>query len=69
MQKVGIPEELGIQLSRLVQQNQIVIAGTLLNVYFKRFWKIDDVLASQYVIRYFRKYHEAQLDRYLTNNK
>jgi hypothetical protein len=63
-----ISEELITLLKRLVANGSIRIAGTVLFVYFKRCWQIDDELAAHYVIRYFQKYYPHQLDNHRKQN-
>jgi hypothetical protein len=62
--KKEIPEEVRVQLQRLVIQGQIMVAGAMLNTFFRRVWKIEDLLALQYVKRYFQKYFPVQLEKH-----
>jgi len=52
-------------LRQLVMQNQIRMAGLVLQTYFVRKWKIEQELAKRYVRGYFAKYYPKQLERYL----
>lgn len=63
-QKREIPEEVRVQVQRLTVQGQIMVAGAMLNTFFRRVWKVEDELASQYVKRYFQKYYPVQLEKH-----
>lgn len=45
-------------------QGEIRIAGTLLYVYFRREWKLEDNIAAYYITRYFEKYHGEHLKKH-----
>jgi hypothetical protein len=62
--KRKLPEDLIVLLKRLVQQGQIRIAGTLLYVYFRRSWQLEDDIAAYYMTRYFEKYHSDHLQKH-----
>lgn len=59
--KKGLPENLITTLRQLVMNGHIQMAGTVLYVYFKRSWKLDDQLSAYYVSRYFTKYFPSQV--------
>lgn len=59
-----IADDFRLLLKQLVINDSIRIAGTMLFVYFKRNWRIDDELAAHYVVRYFQKYFPNQLSRH-----
>lgn len=65
MEKKLIADEMTSLLRQLVMQNQIRMAGLVLQTYFIREWKIAEELANQYVRGYFAKYYPKQLDRHL----
>jgi hypothetical protein len=46
-------------------QNQIRMAGLVLQTYFVREWKIDEELANRYMRGYFAKFYPKQLERHL----
>ena len=52
--KRGLPEEMTILLQQLVMNGQFRMAGTVLFVFFKRKWELEDEFAAHYVVRYFR---------------
>lgn len=58
--KEGISEALTVTLRKLVMNGHYSMAGTVLYVYFKRCWKLEDDLAGYYVVRYFSKYFPTQ---------
>jgi len=62
--KQGLPEELTVTLRQLVMNGHFRMAGTLLYVYFKRCWKLEDDLAGYYVVRYFAKHFPKQWGRF-----
>ena len=59
-----ISDDLTVLLKQLVANDSFRVAGTVLYVYFRRIWKIDDELAAYYVVRYFQKYFSQQLSRH-----
>lgn len=63
MEKRKIANEMTVLLMQLVAQNQIRIAGLVLQTYFVREWKLDDSLSSRYVRAYFAKQLERLLKR------
>ncbi|MNC57094.1 hypothetical protein D3C75_1067330 [compost metagenome] len=60
-EKEGLSEALTVTLRQLVMNGHYSMAGTVLYVYFKRFWKLEDELATHYVSRYFAKYFPNHL--------
>lgn len=60
----GLPEEMTMLLRQLVMNGHFRIAGTVLFIFFKRNWSLEDDLAAHYVVRYFRKYYPAHLERH-----
>ena len=62
--KRGLSEELAQLLRQLVQQRQIRMAGTVLYVYLRRNWQLDDEDAAFFMLRYFQKYFPSQLEKH-----
>lgn len=62
--KCGLSEDMTILLRQLVVNGYFRMAGNVLFVFFKRNWSLEDDLAAHYVVRYFRKYYPAQLERH-----
>lgn len=65
MEKKQITDEMTSLLRQLVMQNQIRMAGLVLQTYFVREWKIDEELANRYMRGYFAKFYPKQLERHL----
>jgi hypothetical protein len=62
--KQKLPEDLIVLLRQLVVQGQIRIGGTLLFVYLKREWHLEDELAAYYMRRYFEKYYGDHVQKH-----
>lgn len=67
--RMNLPNDLVVLLNQLAQNGDIRMAARVLHVYIIRFWKVDGNVASQYVRKYFEKYHSKQLQRYLRMRK
>lgn len=65
MEERKIAEGMTVLLMQLVAQNQIRIAGLVLQTYFVREWKLEKPLANWYVRAYFAKHFPKQLERHL----
>lgn len=65
MENRHIADEMNTLLRQLVMQDQIRMAGLVLQTYFVRNWKVEESLAKQYVRGYFAKYYPKQLERHL----
>ncbi len=60
----GLYEDLTTTMKQLVMNGHLKMDGTVLYVYFLRFWKLDYELAAYYVVRYFGKYYPKQWEKY-----
>lgn len=63
--KKGLSEALTVTLRQLVMNGHYSMAGMVLYVYFKRYWKLEDELAAYYVSRYFAKYFPTICHKHL----
>ncbi|MDH6670124.1 hypothetical protein M2277_000768 [Paenibacillus sp. LBL] len=62
--KRGLPEDMTILLRQLVINGHFRMASTVLFVFFKRNWSLEDDLAAYYVVRYFLKYYPDRLEKH-----
>lgn len=65
MEKRQIADEMVTLVRQLVAQNQIKVAGLVLQTYFIRVWKKEKDIAAHYVRAYFKKHYPEQLERHL----
>jgi len=65
MEKRQIADEMVALIRQLTMQNQIKMAGLVLQSYFQRVLKIDEELSAAYVRLYFQKFFPVQLERHL----
>ncbi|UQZ84538.1 hypothetical protein SK3146_03793 [Paenibacillus konkukensis] len=62
--KQGLPVEMEELLKQLVMNGGIRMAGTVLFVYCRRMYQVDEDTAARWMIAYFRREFPQQLQRY-----
>ncbi|MGN7384089.1 hypothetical protein [Paenibacillus sp. SAFN-117] len=62
--KKGLPIELQELLKQLVMNGHIRIAGTVLHVYCRRMYQVDDETAARWMVTYFHREFPQQLKRH-----
>lgn len=53
--KRGLPEDITILIKQLAVNGRIRLAGVILHSYFRRFYNVDDALATRWTSLYFQK--------------
>ncbi|MFC6334262.1 hypothetical protein ACFP56_16660 [Paenibacillus septentrionalis] len=62
--KKGLPVEMQELLKQLVMNGHIRIAGTVLYVYCRRMYQVDDETAARWMVTYFHREFPQQLQRH-----
>lgn len=62
--KQGLPVEMEELLKQLVMNGGIRMAGTVLFVYCRRMYQVEEDTAARWMISYFRREFPQQLQRY-----
>lgn len=62
--KKGLPIEMQDLLKQLVMNGHIQIAGTVLYVYCRRIYQVNDEIAARWMVAYFQREFPQQLQRH-----
>lgn len=62
--KKGLPVDMQELLKQLVMNGGIRMAGTVLHVYCRRTYQVDEETAARWMIAYFRREFPQQLERH-----